>query len=179
MLLNVSGFSVAPDRLAKIGEALALRIGGFGGIDELTQTGRGDLRYSLELLNDLPDVKQSPLQCQRIRQIVAKPVLVSVARFAWQDLNAVPEMVPLLRCLSSHFGGHRSVEGDSHKTCEFSTRKSCVEKRMRIRDEPSGGSHQSVVFRESEETVRFPGRGQEYRCWLTLKFIKSRQLDTN
>jgi hypothetical protein len=24
---------------------------------------------------------------------VAKPVLVSVARFAWQDLNAVPEMV--------------------------------------------------------------------------------------
>ena len=69
-------------------------------------------------------------------------------------------IVRLMRCLSSHFGGHRSVESDSHKTSEFSARKSCVKKRMRIRDEPSGGSHQSVVFRKSEETVRFPERRQ-------------------
>ena len=44
----------------------------------------------------------------------------------------VAEYVPLMRCLWSHFGGHRSGESDSHKTFEFSARKSCVEKRMRL-----------------------------------------------
>jgi hypothetical protein len=55
-------------------------------------------------------------------------------------------MVPLMRCLASHLGGHRSVQSDSHKTFEFSAPKSCVEKRMRIRDVPSRGSRQTVVF---------------------------------
>jgi hypothetical protein len=55
------------------------------------------------------------------------------------------ENVPLMRCRSSRFGGHHSVESDSHKTFEFSARKSRLKKRMRIRDEASGGSHQTVV----------------------------------
>ncbi len=66
-------------------------------------------------------------------------------------------MVGLMRRLSSNLGGHRSVESDSHKTCEFSALKSRVKKRTRTRDEPSGGSHLSVVFRESEETVDLTG----------------------
>ena len=37
--------------------------------------------------------------------------------------------------------------------CEFSALKSCVKKRMRIPDEPSGGSHLRVVFSESEKTA--------------------------
>jgi len=57
----------------------------------------------------------------------------------------VLEILQLLRCLSGHFGGHRSGDVDSHKTFEFSTRKSCVKKRMRIRDEPSDGSQQRVL----------------------------------
>jgi hypothetical protein len=56
-----------------------------------------------------------------------------------------PKIVRLMRCPSSQSRGHRSVESDSHKTIEFSARKACVKKRMRIRDEPSGGSHQTVV----------------------------------
>jgi hypothetical protein len=48
--------------------------------------------------------------------------------------RSLPRRVPLMRCLSSHFGGHRSGERDSHKTCEFSALKSCVKKRMRIQD---------------------------------------------
>ena len=61
-----------------------------------------------------------------------------------------PLIVRLMRGLSSHLSGHRPVEGNSHKTYEFSARKSGVEKRMRIRDEPSGGSRQTVVFWEAE-----------------------------
>jgi hypothetical protein len=56
-----------------------------------------------------------------------------------------------MRCLSSQFSGHRSVESDSHKTYEFSAPESYVEKRMRILDEPSGRSHQTVDFSESEK----------------------------
>src|SRR6266702_7894602 len=53
--------------------------------------------------------------------------------------------------LSSDVGGYRSVERDSQKTFEFSALKSCVKKRMRIRDEPNGGSHQTVDFSESHQ----------------------------
>jgi hypothetical protein len=52
--------------------------------------------------------------------------------------------VPLMRCLARHDDGHRSVERDSQKTFEFSARTSCVEKQMRIRDEPSGNCHLTV-----------------------------------
>jgi hypothetical protein len=76
-----------------------------------------------------------------------------------------------MRCLSSQFGGHYSVEIDSHKTFEFSARKSCVTKRMGIRDEPSDGSHQTVVFRDSNETVRLMGWPQALWCELGLKRI--------
>jgi hypothetical protein len=62
---------------------------------------------------------------------------------AGRDLER--QIVPLMRCCSSHFGGHRSCETDSRKTLEFSARKSSVKKRMRIRDEASGGSRQTVV----------------------------------
>jgi hypothetical protein len=48
-----------------------------------------------------PRRQASPVQFQRIRQIVAKPALGSVARFAWQDLNAVPEMVRISARLSN------------------------------------------------------------------------------
>ena len=40
-----------------------------------------------------------------------------------------------------------SRESGSHKTREFSARKSRVEKRIRIRDEPSEGARQTVLFR--------------------------------
>jgi hypothetical protein len=63
--------------------------------------------------------------------------------------------IPLMRCLSNQFGCQRPFESDSHKTCGFSAPKSRVEKRMRIRDEPSGGSHQRVVKRGSQESRRF------------------------
>jgi hypothetical protein len=39
---------------------------------------------------------------------------------------------------------------------EFSALKSCIKKRMRIREEPTGGSHQTVVFREPEKTHQYP-----------------------
>jgi hypothetical protein len=58
---------------------------------------------------------------------------------------------------SRQLRGHRSVESDSHKTFEFSARKSCVKKRMRIRDEPSGGSHQTGGLMAIPKTAEFPG----------------------
>jgi hypothetical protein len=57
---------------------------------------------------------------------------------------------------SRQFRGRRSAESDSHKTSEFPARKSCVKKRMRIRDEPSGGSNQTVVWRHSRKTIELP-----------------------
>jgi hypothetical protein len=59
--------------------------------------------------------------------------------------RAPSENVRLMRCPSTQFRGHRSVESDSHKTFEFSARKSCVTKRMRIRGESSRGSQQQEV----------------------------------
>ena len=84
------------------------------------------------------------------------------------------ETVPLMRCLSRHFRGHRSIEGDSHKTIEFSARKSCAEKRMRIREVPNGGSHQRVLFSESKKRVGFMRQRQACRCRLSLEFIDLR-----
>ena len=80
----------------------------------------------------------------------------------------MPKTVGLMRCLSCQLDGHRSGERDSHKTCEFSARKSCVKKRMRIRDEPSGGSHQTVVFSESEKTYELMEHRRACRCRLSL-----------
>jgi hypothetical protein len=60
------------------------------------------------------------------------------------NLFARAKNVRLLRCLSTQLRGHRSGESDSQKTFEFSARKSCVKKRMRIRDEARGGSRQTV-----------------------------------
>jgi len=41
-----------------------------------------------------------------------------------------------MRRLSSHLAGGRPIEPDSHKTVDFSARKSCVRKRAGISDEP-------------------------------------------
>jgi hypothetical protein len=105
----------------------------------------------------LPPIHCPPFQCE----IVAAP---SNWTMALQSL--FPKNVPLMRCLGSRFSGHRSVERDSHKTFEFSARKSCFKKRMRIRDEPTGGSHQTVVFRESHADSRVErwrgGTGEAY-----------------
>jgi hypothetical protein len=65
-----------------------------------------------------------------------------------------------MRCTSSQSRGHRSVESNSHQTFEFSARKSCVKKRMRIPDEPSGGSHQRVVCWRYRKTVEISGERQ-------------------
>ena len=46
------------------------------------------------------------------------------------DRRCVPNNVGLMRRHSSHLSGHRPIERDSHKTVEFSARKSCVRKRM-------------------------------------------------
>jgi hypothetical protein len=57
---------------------------------------------------------------------------------------------------SSHFGG----ASDSHKTFEFSARKSGVKKRARIRDEPGRGSHLTVDFWRSQKTLEITGKPQ-------------------
>jgi hypothetical protein len=44
--------------------------------------------------------------------------------------SACSKNVRLMRCPSTQFRGHHSVESDSRKTFEFSARKSCVKKRM-------------------------------------------------
>jgi hypothetical protein len=46
-----------------------------------------------------------------------------------------PNIVALIRRPSSHSSGDRLVDSDSDKTCEFSARKTCVEKRLGISDE--------------------------------------------
>ena len=58
----------------------------------------------------------------------------------------------LMRCLSSHFGGHRLGDRNSHKTFEFPARKSCIEKRMRIRDEPTAARIKGWYFGTSRNT---------------------------
>jgi outer membrane protein TolC len=82
-----------------------------------------------------------------------------------------------MRSPSSHFGGHRSGESDSHKTFEFSARKSCVKKRTRIQDDPGRGSHLTVDFRRSRKTVEFWGsRRAERACDWYLPGVKANVL---
>jgi hypothetical protein len=59
----------------------------------------------------------------------------------------VPKNVALMLGFSSHWGGRRPIERDSHNTVGFSARKSCVKKRQRegVWDERS--RHNSVLSR--------------------------------
>ena len=70
-------------------------------------------------------------------------------REGWSLRNGLLDAV-----LSSHLSGRRPVDGDSHKTSEFSTLKSCFTKRFSISDKPGGPRHHSVVFRQ----IRIPCR---------------------
>jgi hypothetical protein len=79
------------------------------------------------------------------------PMLLNGCHIAASE--SPPRRVPLMRCRSSRFGGHRSGESDFHKTFELSARKWCVTKRTRIRDEPGRGSHLTVDFRFVRENV--------------------------
>jgi hypothetical protein len=76
-------------------------------------------------------------RCLLVRQPLVHPTCRRCGRFvSIRDLIWVAINIRLMRCPSRRFDGHRSVNSDSHKTCEFSARKSCVENRS-----ISGTSH--------------------------------------
>lgn len=51
------------------------------------------------------------------------------------ERERVKKNVGLMRRLSHHLSGWSTVDSDSHKTSEFSARKTCVRKRTRIWDD--------------------------------------------
>src|SRR5258708_1121598 len=102
--------------------------------------------------------------CDGIHVPVSRPLSVSVRQRAsvtpiWSTKThywAKSESVLLMRGHSSHLTGYRPIERNSHKSFEFSTRKTCFTKRLGISDEPGGLRHHSVVRWHSEKTVDNP-----------------------
>src|SRR6185369_14379707 len=57
--------------------------------------------------------------------------------------------------IPGHLTGDHPIELDSEETVDFLARKSCVNKRMGISDDPGAVHHNSVVSWDSYETYEF------------------------
>jgi hypothetical protein len=114
------------------------------------------LRYSFEIPLRSSDlcVSSEPIRLARLTAPVGLARRLCFLRDTLpKAVRAPADQKILMRGLSSLFNVHHPTSAITTKRMEFSARESCVEKRMRIWDEPVG--HHSVVGREFHNTCKF------------------------